>query len=74
MHTLRKDPFPRMPSTAPCRGLPGECNYSIDRGELNAFWLQAAEEAGARLCAASAGTDRWQGQGTREVRWCECRV
>lgn len=30
-------------------GLEGECNYSIDRGQLNAFWLNAAANAGARL-------------------------
>eukprot|EP00929_Paragymnodinium_shiwhaense_P076268 TRINITY_DN39187_c0_g2_i1.p1 TRINITY_DN39187_c0_g2~~TRINITY_DN39187_c0_g2_i1.p1 ORF type:complete len:1223 (-),score=222.20 TRINITY_DN39187_c0_g2_i1:488-4111(-) len=26
-----------------------ECNYSIDRGDLNAFWLEQAVKAGARV-------------------------
>mmetsp|Transcript_51090 Transcript_51090/g.121385 ORF Transcript_51090/g.121385 Transcript_51090/m.121385 type:complete len:523 (+) Transcript_51090:99-1667(+) len=30
-------------------GVKEECNFSIDRGELNAFWLSLAAEAGARL-------------------------
>lgn len=30
-------------------GLEHECNYAINRGELNAFWLTAASEAGVEL-------------------------
>jgi len=30
-------------------GVHEECNFSVDRGELNAFWLNMAAEAGARI-------------------------